>query len=309
MRVFDGAVPSGGRLRMMSTGVESESLEVGVFLPGPTGVDELSAGEVGYIATGLKRVGDAPMGDTITLAGQSPDAPLKGYQPLKPTVFAGLYPADGEDYVAFRGRPGEAEAQRCRPDLSAGELGCSGSGFRCGFLGLLHMDIVQERLEREYDLSLLATSPSVAYRAVLTDGAVVEIDNPAKLPPSQTISEIQEPWLDMNIIGPSKLRGRRHGVGQRSPRRIRRMEYLQHGGSGDGDKVASTTRVLLEYSVPLSEVLVNFYDQLKARTQGYASMDYSLAGYRPADLVRLDILVGGEPVDAPIGNTPQGSGV
>ena len=160
------------------------------------------------------------------------------------------------------------------------------------------MDIVQERLEREYDLSLLATSPSVAYRAVLTDGAVVEIDNPAKLPPSQTISEIQEPWLDMNIIAPASFVGAVMELANDRRGEYRRMEYLQHGGSGDGDKVASTTRVLLEYSVPLSEVLVNFYDQLKARTQGYASMDYSLAGYRPADLVRLDILVGGEPVDA-----------
>ena len=166
-----------------------------------------------------------------------------------------------------------------------------GSGFRCGFLGLLHMDIVQERLEREYDLNLLATSPSVAYRVVQTDGAEMEIDNPSKLPPTQRIDQIQEPWLELSVISPANFIGAVMELVTSRRGEYRRMEYLQHDG-------ASGSRVLLEYNVPLSEVLIDFYDQLKARTQGYASMDYSLSGYRRGNLVRLDILVNSEPVDA-----------
>ena len=298
VRVVDGAVPSGSRLRMMSTGAQSDALEVGVFRPSATPIDGLTVGEVGYIATGLKGIGEAPVGDTVTLAKEGADAPLKGYQPLKPMVFAGLYPADGEDYLALRDaleklRLNDA-ALTFQPETSV----ALGFGFRCGFLGLLHMDVVQERLEREYDLNLLATSPSVAYRLVANDGTVTEIDNPSKLPPAHQMTEIQEPWLDLSIIAPASfigavmdlLKGRRGEYG--------RMEFLQQGGSGNGDNVAPSARVVLKYDVPLSEILVDFYDRLKARTQGYASMDYSVGGYRPGNLVRLDILVNGEPVDA-----------
>ena len=173
-----------------------------------------------------------------------------------------------------------------------------GSGFRCGFLGLLHMDVVQERLEREYDLSLLATSPSVGYRVVLTDGEVLDVENPSKLPPAQRISEIQEPWLDLSVITPAGYIGAIMDLVTNRRGEYKRMEYLQQDGTSVGQGTPDSSRVLLEYRVPLAEVLVDFYDQLKARTQGYASMDYSISGYEAGNLVRLDILVNGEPVDA-----------
>ncbi len=298
VRVRDGEVPSRGRLRVMSTGTESEVLELGYFSPVPRRVDRLSAGEVGYVATGLKSVGDAPVGDTITLAANGAESPLEGYQPLKPMVFAGLYPADGGEYLDLRDaleklRLNDA-ALSFQPETSV----ALGSGFRCGFLGLLHMDVVQERLEREYALNLIATSPSVAYRAILTDGTVLEVDNPARLPGAQRIDEIREPWLNLSIVTPADYIGAIMDLVNGRRGEYRRMEYLQHTDAGNGNLSESHVRVLLEYEIPLSEVLVDFYDQLKARTQGYASMDYSLAEYRSGHLVRLDILVNGEPVDA-----------
>ncbi len=296
VRVFDGSTASGGRIRVMASGSESEALEVGVFSPALEQVDVLSAGEVGYIATGLKSVGDAPVGDTITMARRPASEPLKGYQPLKPMVFAGLYPADGEDYLNLRDALEKLRLNDAALSFQPESSLALGTGFRCGFLGLLHMDVVQERLEREYDLSLLATSPSVAYRVVTSDGQDYEIDNPSKLPPAQQIDEIQEPWLELSIVCPANFIGVVMELVNSRRGEYRRMEYLQPEAASDGGQ--STARVLIEYSVPLSEVLVDFYDQLKARTQGYASMDYSLEGYRPGNLVRLDILVNGEPVDA-----------
>ena len=298
VRVFDGVAPSGRRLRMMSAGTQSEALELGFFRPEATRVDSLGPGEVGYIATGLKTVGDAPVGDTVTLAEHPARQPLKSYQPLKPMVFAGLYPADGEDYLALRDALEKLHLNDAALTFQPESSLALGSGFRCGFLGLLHMDIVQERLEREYDLTLLATSPSVAYRVVLTDDTVQEIDNPSRLPPPQRIAEIQEPWLDLSIITPASFVGAIMELVTSRRGEYKRMEYLQHDGSPNSGNGSTTARVLLEYSAPLSVVLVDFYDHLKARTQGYASMDYSLAGYRPGNLVRLDILVNGEPVDA-----------
>ncbi len=296
VRVFDGSTSSGGRIRVMASGSESEALEVGVFSPAPEQVDSLSAGEVGYIATGLKSVGDAPVGDTITLARKPAIEPLKGYQPLKPMVFAGLYPADGEDYLDLREALEKLRLNDAALSFQPESSLALGTGFRCGFLGLLHMDVVQERLEREYGLTLLATSPSVAYRVVRTDGDEYEIDNPSKLPPTQQVDQIQEPWLELSIVCPANYIGAVMELVNSRRGEYRRMEYLQHEPSSNGGE--SRARVLIEYNVPLSEVLVDFYDQLKARTQGYASMDYSLAGYRPGNLVRLDILVNGEPVDA-----------
>ena len=319
VRVVDGTVPTSGRLRVMSSGAESEALEIGCFLPHPAKLDRLSAGEVGYVATGLKTVGDAPVGDTITMASNGAQEPLEAYTPLKPMVFAGLYPADGEEYLGLvdalqKLRLNDA-AFTFQPESSL----ALGSGFRCGFLGLLHMDVVQERLEREYELTLLATSPSVAYRAVATDGAVQEIDNPSKLPQAQTISEIQEPWVDLTVLTPASFIGTVIELVTGRRGEYVRMEYIQYGASPDGPQAEATApadgshhpspggggqgthsraRVTLEFKMPLSEMLVDFYDQLKSRTQGYASMDYSLAGYRPGNLVRLDILVNGEPVDA-----------
>ena len=296
VRVFDGSTSSGGRIRVMASGSESEALEVGVFAPAPEQVDSLSAGEVGYIATGLKSVGDAPVGDTITLARKAASEPLKGYQPLKPMVFAGLYPADGEDYLDLREALEKLRLNDAALSFQPESSLALGTGFRCGFLGLLHMDVVQERLEREYGLTLLATSPSVAYRVVRTDGEDYEIDNPSKLPPVQQIDEIQEPWLELSIVCPANYIGAVMELVTSRRGEFRRMEYLQHETATNGGE--SRARMLIEYNVPLSEVLVDFYDQLKARTQGYASMDYALAGYRPGNLVRLDILVNGEPVDA-----------
>ncbi|MCI0887155.1 MAG: elongation factor 4 [Chloroflexi bacterium] len=294
VRVVDGEVPSGSRVSVMSNGKQSDVLEVGIFKPKPTSVGSLRAGEVGYIATGFKSVGDAPVGDTITLANNGASEPLKGYQPLKPVVFAGLYPADGEEYLDLRAALEKLQLNDAALTFQPENSMALGSGFRCGFLGLLHMDIVQERLEREYDLTLLATAPSVAYQVLYTDGHVELIDSPSKLPDSSYIDTIEEPWLDLSIIAPANyigpvmelVRGRR---GEHT-----RMEYLQN----EANSGTSAPRVLMEFKVPLSEVLIDFFDQLKARTQGYASMDYTVSGYRPGKLSRVDILVNGEPVDA-----------
>jgi GTP-binding protein LepA len=298
VRVFDGAASARDRLRIMSTGTQFEALEAGYFRLEPTPSGGLSAGEVGYIATGLKNVGDAPVGDTITQAQDPAQVPLKGYAPMKPMVFAGLYPADGEDYLELREALEKLRLNDAALSYQPESSLALGMGFRCGFLGLLHMDIVQERLEREYGLNLLATSPSVAYKVVTTDGATIEIDSPAKLPPPQAVAEIQEPWLDLSIISPASYIGAVMELVTSRRGEYKRMEYMQQEGAADGVNAALGPRVVLEYRVPLSEVLVDFYDQLKARTQGYASMDYSLADYRKGDLVKLDILVNGQPVDA-----------
>ena len=313
LRIFDGELPAGARLRVMSTGSDSDALEVGCFLPEPATVDRLVAGEVGYVATGLKELGDAPVGDTITLAADPAQVPLDTYEPLKPMVFAGLYPADGEDYLDLRDALRKLQLNDAALTFQPESSLALGSGFRCGFLGLLHMEVVQERLEREYDLSLLATSPSVAYRVLATDGGVSEVDNPSKLPPAQLIAEIQEPWIDLTVLAPSNHIGTAMELVTARRGRFKRMEYIQHGSAPDGtdsqdaiptagipgDRASpSATRVMMEYSMPLAEMLVDFYDQLKSRTQGYASMDYSPAGYHPGNLVRVDILVNEEPVDA-----------
>ena len=297
VRIFEGGVSSSDRVSLMSAGSNSEVLEVGVFRPAPTKVDLLQTGEVGYIATGLKSVGDAPVGDTITLKSKPALEPLTGYQELKPMVFAGLYPADGEGYIELRDaleklRLNDA-ALSFQPETSL----ALGSGFRCGFLGLLHMDVIQERLEREYDLNLLATSPSVAYEVALTDGSVQEIESPSKLPEVQQIDEIREPWLDVRVVLPVTHVGAVIDLLNERRGEYKGMEYLQQNGA-DAVGASGSGRVLLEYAAPLSEVLVGFYDQLKAKTQGYASMDYSVADSRAGDLVRLDILVNEQPVDA-----------
>ena len=292
VRVIDGQAPSGSRVRIMSTASASDVLEVGVFSPEPTSIDRLTVGEVGYIATGLKSVGDAPVGDTVTLANGGAAEPLKGYQPLKPMVFAGLYPADGEDYLDMRVALEKLQLNDAALSFQPENSLALGSGFRCGFLGLLHMDVVQERLEREYDLNLLATSPSVAYEVLMTDGEILQIDSPAHLPDSSRIDQIQEPWLDLSIIAPANFIGPVMELVRTRRGEYKRMEYLQHEGAH------SSPRVLLEFDVPLAEALTDFYDSLKAHTQGYASMDYSLSGYRAGSLAKVDILVNGEPVDA-----------
>ena len=297
VRVFDGGVGSSDRVRLISSGAQSDILEVGAFRPAPTKVDRLETGEVGYVATGLKSVGDAPVGDTVTLASRPASEPLKGYQELKPMVFAGLYPADGEGYVELRDALDKLRLNDAALSFQPETSLALGSGFRCGFLGLLHMDVIQERLEREYDLTLLATAPSVAYKVLLTDGSEREIESPSKLPEVQRIEEIREPWLDLKVVMPVIYVGTVIDLLNERRGEYKGMEYLQQQGTV-ADGAVGSGRVLLEYSAPLSEVLVDFYDQLKARTQGYASMDYSVAESRPGDLVRLDILVNEQPVDA-----------
>ena len=298
VRVLDGEVSSRGKIRVMSADKESEILEVGYFQPGPTKSTSLKRGEVGYVATGLKSVGDAPVGDTLTMAARPASEPLTGYETLKPMVFAGLYPADGEEYLALREALEKLQLNDAALTFTPESSLALGTGFRCGFLGLLHMDIVQERLEREYDVDLLATSPSVAYNILLTDGSEIEIESPAKLPQPQRIEDYREPWLDLSIITPAAYIGPIMELVQTRRGIFSKMEYLQYGNSVVGAGDGGDARVLLEYEVPLAEVLMDFYDQLKAKTSGYASMDYALSGYRSGDLVKLDILVAGEPVDA-----------
>ena len=298
VRVMDGEVSSRGRVKVMTGGHESEILEVGYFQPNPTKVSSLKRGEVGYIATGFKNVGDAPVGDTLTMAAQPALEPLRGYEALKPMVFASLYPADGEEYLVLREALEKLQLNDASLTFTPESSLALGTGFRCGFLGLLHMDIVQERLEREYDVDLLATSPSVGYNILLTDDSEIEIDSPAKLPPAQRIAEYREPWLDLSIITPAAYVGPLMELVQGRRGVFIKMEYLQYADSVGTNADGGDARVLLEYEVPLAEVLMDFYDLLKTKSSGYASMDYTVSGYRGGDLVKLDILVAGEPVDA-----------
>ena len=298
VRLFDGEIAKGNELLMMSTGSRGDILEVGSFNPRLTQADRLSAGQVGYVATGLKNVRECRVGDTITLAQRPASQALPGYQPLKPMVFAGLYPAEGDDYLALRTSLEKLQLNDAALSYEPENSAALGFGFRCGFLGLLHMEIVQERLEREYDLNLLITAPSVAYQVLLDDGEEVTVDSPAKLPPVVRLVEMREPILDMSIVTPARYIGAIMDLVTTRRGEFRRMEYLQPAASSaDGDS-SMDARVLLEYRAPLSEVLMDFYDQLKSRTQGFASMDYSFYGYQPAPLVKLDLLVNNQPVDA-----------
>lgn len=286
VRIMDGEVRLGQELHMMATGANAEPLEIGVFTPGmkPTGL--LQAGEVGYIATGLKTVRECRVGDTITLAANPAPQPLPGYRAVKPMVFAGFYPVEGEDYGLLKDALEKLQLNDAALMFEPETSQALNFGFRCGFLGLFHMDIVQERLEREYGLNILATAPSVEYEVVLHTGETIRIDSPADLPDLALVKEIREPWMRVSIFTPAEyigpvmelLTGRR-GV-------YERMEYLD------------PQRVVIEGKIPLAELIIDFYDQLKSRTRGYASLDYSFDGYQAGDLVRLDILVNEVPVDA-----------
>ncbi len=286
IRVMDGALRSGDLLLLMSHEQEVDPLEIGVFRPGMQPCERLDAGEVGYVATGLKTLQDLRVGDTFTLKENPAGEALAGYRPAKPMVFAGLYPAEGEDYNLLRDALAKLQLNDAsivyEPEVSH----ALGFGFRCGFLGLFHMDIVQERLEREYDLDIVFTSPSVEYQVLKTNGQVLAIDNPANLPQETEVAQIEEPWMQIQIYTPADFIGQVMDLVVKRRGEMKKMEYLD------------TSRVLLTYEVPLAEILVDFYDQLKSRTKGYASLDYSLAGYRAGDMVKLDVLVGGQPVDA-----------
>jgi GTP-binding protein LepA len=295
LRVVDGGIEPGVPLRLISTDKRVEPLEIGVFTPQLEPVAGLDCGEVGYVATGLKNIRDCRVGDTLTAdAFTGGVEPLPGYRPAKPMVFAGLYPAQAADYTLLRDALEKLQLSDAALTYQPESSVALGFGFRCGFLGLFHMEIVRERLEREYDLTLLFTAPSVEYLVTKTDGSELVLDNPAELPSPNEIAEIREPWVDISIIVPDRFVGPVMELTTARRGGYKRMEYMQTGtDSGIGE-----SRVLLEYHVPLSEILTDYYDQLKSRTQGYASLDYTLAGYEPARLVKLDILVNGQPVDA-----------
>ncbi|MGQ9547131.1 MAG: translation elongation factor 4 [Roseiflexus sp.] len=286
VRVVDGTLPVNARLRMIGTGAEAEALEVGAFRPQMTPLDRLDTGEVGYVATGLKQIGECQVGDTITLADAPAEMALPGYRPAKPMVFAGLYPIDTNAYTDLRDALEKLKLNDAALSFVPEKSAALGFGFRCGFLGLLHMEIVRERLEREYGLDLLITAPSVEYQVLLSNGDVVTVDNPADMPDPGRIESIEEPIMLITIITPTRYIGSIMELVTGKRGVFETMEHLD------------PQRVALKYKIPLSEVVVDFYDQLKSRTQGYASLDYTLAEYQPADLVKLDILVNGQPVDA-----------
>ncbi len=303
VRAMDGSLKSGERVRLMGTGIETDVLETGFFSPVLEKTGGLQTGEVGYVATGLKDVKAVRVGDTMTLAANSATEPLPGYSPQRPMVFTGIFPTEGEDYPELRDALDKLQLNDAALVFEPESSAALGFGFRCGFLGLLHMDIVQERLEREYGLSLIATAPSVSYDVLLKDGEVITIDNPSKLPDNNQLAEIYEPWVNITVVSPSRYIGPIMELVTTKRGEYKKMEYLESGpGSGDagenGNASPRDARVMLEYDIPLSEILVEFHDKLKSVTQGYASMDYSMIDSRPADLVKLDVLVNHEPVDA-----------
>jgi GTP-binding protein LepA len=287
VRLVEGTLRTGDTIRLMASGATSELLELGVFRPQLVPVEALSAGEVGYVATGLKSVRDARVGDTLTLADRPAATPLPGYQPAKPLVFAGLYPVAGDDYPLLRDALEKLHLNDASFSFEPESSVALGFGFRCGFLGLLHMEIVQERLEREFGLELIASAPSVEYQVALTHGrGTVVVDNPARMPPPGEIEAIAEPWVRVSIVSPATYIGTLMELATNRRGVFLDLEYLD------------PQRVLMRFEMPLAELIVDFYDQLKSRTAGYASMDYEEIGYRPADLVKVDVLVNGEPVDA-----------
>ena len=299
VRVVDGEVSDRAQLRLTAADRRFEAMEVGSFAPDLQPLKLLGAGDVGYVATGLKEVGDVRVGDTMTVAARQRPEPLPGYREPKAMVFAGLYPANSADYQDLSDALDKLRLSDSSILYQAESSAALGFGFRMGFLGLLHMEIVQERLEREYGLELVFTAPSVEYEVETTDGRVERIENPSLLPAPPRIEEIREPWVQIHVITPQTFVGAVMEAVTSRRGRFERMEYLQRSGVGDnGGGGEAQIRVLLEYAIPLSEILTDFYDDLKSRTHGYASLDYTFTGYQPAKLVKLDLLINGEPVDA-----------
>jgi len=287
VRVANGTLHDHERIRFMATGVESDILELGYFRPGPVPTRRLTVGEVGYVASGLKSIAEARVGDTLTDADKPAPAPLPGYKQALPLVFAGIYPMRGDEYPLLRDALDRLHLNDAsfvyEPESSA----ALGFGFRCGFLGLLHMEIVQERLEREFDLELIASAPSVEYRVKrLNQADELVVDNPAQMPGAGEIETISEPWVAAQVITPSDYIGPIMELATARRGELGNMEYLD------------PKRVNLHFEMPLGELIIDFYDLLKSRSSGYASLDYQYLGYRPGELVKLDILVNGEPVDA-----------
>jgi GTP-binding protein LepA len=286
VRVMNGRMNSGSKLLFMQTKATHEVLEIGARMPAPTPVAELGPGEVGYLIAGIKDVGEARSGETVTTFVDPAVEPLDGYLDPKPMVFCGLFPIDGDDFENLRESLQRLKLNDASITYEPESSGALGFGFRCGFLGLLHMEIVKERLEREFNLALIATAPSVEYMVHKTDGQVLKVDNPADLPMTNYIASIEEPFFRVSIITPKEYTGSLMELCQERRGELIKLEYL------------SPERVDMQYSMPLAEVVVDFFDQLKSRSQGYASLDYELAGYRPSDLVRVDILLNALPADA-----------
>ncbi|EYF03155.1 translation elongation factor 4 [Chondromyces apiculatus] len=286
VRVFDGTLRKGQKVRLMATGRDYELVEMGVFAPHPTPITMLGPGEVGFLVANIKTVVDTKIGDTVTDAVHPATTPLPGFKDVKPMVFAGVFPTDSAQYEDLRDALSKLNMNDASFGFEPDTSEALGFGFRCGFLGLLHMEIIQERLEREYNLDLITTAPSVAYHVYLTDGSMKRIENPAKMPPPQAVDRIEEPIYKVTIHVPSGYVGAVLALCQERRGEQKALQY------------ASADRVIITYDMPLSEVLFDFHDKLKSVSRGYASMDYDLVGYRADDLVRLDMLVNGDPLDA-----------
>ena len=293
LRVTDGRISRGNKLRLMGQGTEMEAMEVGYFNPEPCSVSELSTGDVGYIATGLKHVGECRVGDTVTSITNGAIMPLIGYRPAKPMVFAGIYPTELGDYWLLREAIEKLSLNDASLSYEPETSPLLGNGFRCGFLGLLHLDIVRERLEREFSLSLVVTSPGVSFVVTKTDGQTLNVINPTELPSPAEIQKLEEPWVRISVITPSKFIGSLIELFIECGGIHKRMEFLGQDSMGEIGQ-----RVQLEYDMPLRSMLTTFYDQLKSRSQGYASLDYEFLGYREGKLVKLDVLVNEVLVDA-----------
>lgn len=286
IRIVQGTLKPGMRIRMMATQKEFEVTEVGVFNPHMIFVDQLSTGEVGFVAASMKNVQDVRVGDTVTFAQKPAPEPLPGYRKVTPMVFCGLYPVDTVEYEDLRDALDKLRLNDASLIYEPETSEALGFGFRCGFLGLLHMEIIQERLEREYGLNLITTAPSVVYRVTTTKGEVLEIDNPANLPPVNNIEMIEEPYVKATVMVPKEFVGTVMDLCQGKRGIYTNMEYM------------GVNRVMLTYEIPLSEIIYDFFDQLKSRTRGYASLDYEMLGYQESDLVKMDIMLNGEVLDA-----------
>ena len=286
IRLMDGEIKKGMALKMMATGKVFEVTDVGCFRPALTEVPRLGPGDVGFVAGSLKNVRDVRVGDTITTAASPASEPLPGYRGVTPMVYCGLYPVDSADYDSLKDALEKLQLNDAALVFEPETSIALGFGYRCGFLGLLHMDVVQERLVRGYHLQLITTAPSVIYHVYQTDGTMIAVDNPAKLPPPQKIDHLEEPYVKATVIVPNDYVGAVMQVSQDKRGEYKSMDYLD------------VNRVMLVYHIPLSEIIYDYFDQLKSQTRGYASLDYELAGYQAAKLVKLDILLNGEPVDA-----------
>ncbi|REJ10637.1 translation elongation factor 4 [Halobacillus trueperi] len=284
--VREGSIKLGDKIKMMATGKEFEVNELGVFRPTPTPLKELNVGDVGYLTASIKNIGDSRVGDTITLANNPAAEPLPGYKKMNPMVFCGMYPVDASKYNDLRDALERLELNDSSLQFEPETSQALGFGFRCGFLGMLHMEIIQERIEREYKIDLITTAPSVIYQVTLTDGSVFNVDNPSMMPDNQKLEEVQEPFVKATVMVPNDYVGPVMEICQRKRGNFMDMQYLDDN------------RVNIVYEIPLSEIVYDFFDSLKSQTKGYASFDYELIGYRVSNLVKMDILLNGDTIDA-----------